>query len=225
MAYTIPGKPSLNIISADPVTQLATEAVFRSTVDSLASLIIGAVFGLGCSLLDDDTGNNYKNTGTVAIPIWSLDPASGSGITTLTGDVTAGPGSGSQAATIAALAVTTGKIADLAVTAGKIAADAVTTAKILNANVTLAKLAAGITPSHIVKYAGQPTTVGGAAEEAFTVTGALATDLAFVQLVDEGGNTVAVEKAVVTSNTLTVTFSADPGNDAIINYQLLRAAA
>lgn len=46
--------------------------------------------------------------------------ASGSGITELTGDVTAGPGSGSQAATIANDAVTTGKILDEAVTLAKI---------------------------------------------------------------------------------------------------------
>lgn len=52
------------------------------------------------------------------------------GITELTGDVAAGPGSGSQAATIQPLAVTTGKLA----------ANAVTTAKITDANVTLAKL-------------------------------------------------------------------------------------
>ena len=38
----------------------------------------------------------------------------GSGITTLTGDVSAGPGSGSQAATIAAAAVTLAKIANAA---------------------------------------------------------------------------------------------------------------
>lgn len=106
-----------------------------------------------------------------------------------------------------------------------IANNAVTTAKILNANVTLAKLAAGITPSHVIKFAGQPTTVGGAAAEAFTVTGALATDLAFVQMVDNGTNNVTVLQAVMTSNTLTVTFSADPGNDAVINYQIIRAAA
>lgn len=102
---------------------------------------------------------------------------------------------------------------------------AVTTAKIADANVTLAKLASGITPSHIVKFAGQPTTVGGAAAEAFTVTGAAATDLAFVQMVNNGTNNVTVLQAVVTLNTLTVTFSADPGNDAVINYQLLRAAS
>lgn len=117
-------------------------------------------------------------------------------------------------------------IANLAVTAAKLAADAVTTAKILNANVTLAKLAAGITPSHVIKFGGQVTTAGGAAAEAITVTGAVAaTDRAFVQVVDNGTNNVTVLQAVVTTNTLTVTFSADPGADCIINYQLIRAAA
>lgn len=107
-----------------------------------------------------------------------------------------------------------------------IANDAITTAKILNANVTLAKLASGITPSHVIKFANQVTTVGGAAAEAFTVTGAVAaTDRAFVQVVDNGTNNVTVLQAVVTTNTLTVTFSADPGNDAVINYQLIRVAS
>lgn len=120
----------------------------------------------------------------------------------------------------------TANIQDGAVTANKLAADAVTTAKILNANVTLAKLAAGITPSHVIKFGGQLTSVGGAAAEAFTVNGAVAaTDRAFVQVVDNGTNNVTVLEAVVTTDTLTVTFSADPGAGAIINYQLIRAAA
>jgi hypothetical protein len=107
-----------------------------------------------------------------------------------------------------------------------IAANAITTAKILDANVTLAKLAAGITPSHIIKFANQVTTVGGAAAEAFTVTGAVgATDRAFVQVVNDGTANVTVLQAVVTNNTLTVTFSADPGNDAVINYQIIRVAS
>lgn len=107
-----------------------------------------------------------------------------------------------------------------------IANDAITTAKILDANVTLAKLAAGIAPSHIIKFGGQLTSVGGAAAEAFTVTGAVAaTDRAFVQVVNDGPNDVTVLQAVVTNNTLTVTFSADPGAGAVINYQLIRAAA
>lgn len=102
---------------------------------------------------------------------------------------------------------------------------AVTTPKIADANVTLAKLAAGITPSHVIKFGAQHTTVGGAAAEAIVINGVLATDLAFVQLVDEGTNTVTVSWAVCTANTLTITFSADPGNDAIVNYQIIRAAA
>lgn len=106
-----------------------------------------------------------------------------------------------------------------------IANDAITTAKILNANVTLAKLASGIAPSHVVKFAGQPTTVGGAASEAFTVTGVAATDLAFVQIVNDGTANVTVLQAVCTTNTLTVTFSANPGNDCVFNYQILRAAS
>jgi hypothetical protein len=65
----------------------------------------------------------YKKRGdlfqTYAIPASSLGGGGGSGITQLTGDVTAGPGFGSQPATIASLAVTTGKIANNAVTLGK----------------------------------------------------------------------------------------------------------
>jgi hypothetical protein len=67
--------------------------------------------------------------------------SSSAGINQLTGDVTAGPGSGSQAATIAPSAVTTTKIADLNVTTDKIAASAVTTAKIADNNITTAKVA------------------------------------------------------------------------------------
>jgi hypothetical protein len=92
--------------------------------------------------------------------------------------------------------------------------------------IDLAMLSAGITPSHVIKFGGQLTTVGGAAAEAFAVVGALAaTDRAFVQIVDNGTNNVTALQAVVTNDTLTVTFSADPGNDCIFNYQIIRAAA
>lgn len=93
------------------------------------------------------------------------------------------------------------------------------------AAIDLAMLSAGITPSHVVKFAGQPTTVGGAAAEAFAVAGVLATDLAFVQMIDQGTNVVTALIAVCTVDTLTVTFSGNPGADAIFNYQILRAAA
>lgn len=107
-----------------------------------------------------------------------------------------------------------------------IASNAITTAKILNANVTLAKLAAGITPSHIIKAAGRPTTVGGAAGENFVVAGSLTTDEVFAQMRDNGTNNVTIIQAVISVNgTMTITFSADPGNDAIFSYQVIRAAA
>jgi len=154
------------------------------------------------------------NSGSLILPNGQIFIGNGSGVATartMSGD-----------ATISNTGVLT--IANLAISAAKLAVDAVTTAKILDANVTLAKLAAGIAPSHVVKFAGQHTTVGGAAAEAITVTGAAATDLAFVQMVNDGTANVTIVNAVVTLNTLTVTFSGNPGNDAIINYQLLRAA-
>ena len=67
--------------------------VFTSTLNGLAPLSGGG------------TTNFLRADGTWAVPV-------DTGITQLTGDVTAGPGSGSQAATIANLAVTNAKIAN-----------------------------------------------------------------------------------------------------------------
>lgn len=108
-----------------------------------------------------------------------------------------------------------------------IANNAITTVKILDANVTLAKLATGIKPSHVIKFASQLTTTGGGgATEAYTVTGALAaSDRAFVQIVNNGTNDVTVLQAVVTNDTLTITFSGDPAADTIFNYQIIRVAS
>lgn len=68
----------------------------------------------------------------------------------------------------------------------------------------------------------QYTTLGGAAAEAITITGVKSTDLAFVQVVDNGTANVTVLQAACTTNTLTVTFSGNPGTDCIINYQIMR---
>ncbi len=171
-----------------------------------------------------------SNTGVTAISagvIVNADIASGAAIAfSKLASLTSGQilvGSAGNVPTAVAMSGDATIIASGALT---IAANAITTAKILNANVTLAKLAAGITPAAVIKFFGQATTVGGAAAEAFVVTGAVAaTDRAFVQMVDNGTGNVTVLQAVVTTDTLTVTFSGDPGNDAVINYQLIRAAA
>lgn len=129
-----------------------------------------------------------------------------------------------SAGNVATAVAMSGDVAIIASGATTIQANAITTAKILNANVTLAKLSSTLAPQSIIKFSSQYTTLGGAAAEAITVTGALTSDLAFVQLVNRGPNTVTVLIAVVTANTLTVTFSADPGAGAILNYQLTRVA-
>jgi hypothetical protein len=106
-----------------------------------------------------------------------------------------------------------------------IASLAVTTAKIATANVTLAKLASGITPSHVVKFAGTSAAYGGGGTStAITVTGALATDVA-TAVIRASTNAVSIVKAVLTTDTLTVHFSADPGAATTIDYSILRAAA
>lgn len=103
--------------------------------------------------------------------------------------------------------------------------DAVTTPKMLDANVTLAKLAAGIAPSHVVKYGAQYTTTGGAAAEAIAIPGVLATDIASCVIKDNGTANVTLLQTACTNNTLTLTFSANPGADTIVYYQIFRAAA
>lgn len=109
---------------------------------------------------------------------------------------------------------------------GDVAIDNAGATTIQAASVEKAMLAATIRPSHMIVFASQLTTVGGAAAEAFVVTGAVgATDRAFVQIVDDGTANVTVLQAVVTDNTLTVTFSANPGNDCVFNYQIIRATS
>lgn len=129
------------------------------------------------------------------------------------------------AAKIGTDAVTTVKILNANVTDAKLATNAVTTAKITDANVTLVKLAAGITPSHVTKFAGKPTTVGGAAIEDFTVAGVLATDIPFAVMNTEGAAPVDVVAVRALTDTLRIQFSADPGADHVVNYMVIRAAA
>ena len=77
-------------------------------------------------------------------------------------------------------------------------------------------------PSHYVFAAGVHTTVGGAAAEAITVAGALATDVAIV-FYNTTDDTDTILKSVVTAGVLTVTMSADPSTTHKLAYMLLRA--
>jgi hypothetical protein len=77
-------------------------------------------------------------------------------------------------------------------------------------------------PSHYIAYAGLHTTVGGAAAEAVTITGALATDVPIVGY-SVTNDTDTILKTVMTTNTMTVTCSADPSNAHQFWYLILRA--
>lgn len=76
-------------------------------------------------------------------------------------------------------------------------------------------------PDYDIFAAATVPTVGGAAAEAFTVTGAQAGDIALVSY-SATDDTDTIAKAVLTANTLTVTFSANPLAVHGIHYCILR---
>jgi len=91
--------------------------------------------------------------------------------------------------------------------------------------VALANLAAGVTPSHVVKFAGKFTSLGGDATEVITVTGLAATDVVHVTVQTKGATPRSIVEAVPTADTITVTLSGDPSTDHILGYSVLRAAS
>lgn len=70
--------------------------------------------------------------------------------------------------------------------------------------------------------AGVHTTVAGSASNTISIPGALATDVAIVKY-NTTNDTDNILKSVVTTNTLTVTMSANPGTTHKLAYMLLRA--
>lgn len=121
-------------------------------------------------------------------------------------------------------AVSTPKIASSAVTNDKIASNAVDTPQINAASVTLSKLSATVAPLAIVKAYGQLTTVGGSTTENFTIPAIAAGDLNYLQMVNNGPNTVGFIRSTNSPGVLSVTFNGDPGLGAVFNYQILRLA-
>lgn len=77
-------------------------------------------------------------------------------------------------------------------------------------------------PTHYIYAAGVHTTVGGAAAEAITVSGAQTTDIPIVHY-NTTNDTDTIKKAVMTANTLTVTMTADPSTAHKLSYVILRA--
>lgn len=164
MAYSDPNIPTVDIVEEDPITGLISEANCKGVPPTTTNR-----FSLGCQITDLDGTGIYINTGTVETPVWTLQGANiEDGAVTedkIADDAVTEDKIADGAITsdkiddgtiveedIADNAITSDKIDDGTIVADDLAADSVTTAKILDANVTLAKLAAGITPSHIVKF-------------------------------------------------------------------------
>lgn len=83
-----------------------------------------------------------------------------------------------------------------------------------------------LTGSGLLKHIGSDdayTTVGGNAAEVIAVVGAASGDKVVVGLLNDGSNNRTIVSAVAGTDTLTITFSGDPGNDAIISYMVARA--
>lgn len=95
-AHTIKGNNTAGTANALDLTQTQVTAELNQFTTTLQGVVPGSGGG---------STNFLRADGTWAVPV-------DTGITQLTGDVTAGPGSGSQAATIANLAVTNAKIAN-----------------------------------------------------------------------------------------------------------------
>lgn len=90
--------------------------------------------------------------------------------------------------------------------------------------VLLAMLGTGITPSHVVKFAGNFTTTAGSATVAQTLSGVASTDIVTATIKTQGGTPRTLLTVAPTTNTLTYVFSGDPSTDHVVAYSVLRAA-
>jgi hypothetical protein len=137
----VPGVSTVGAISTTPAANALTiGGTGNHTITAHASgvstegILVAAAQDIpsGTKTFNSDitlaTGGGYKITFSDGT-FMTTAPGSG-GITQLTGDVTAGPGSGSQAATIASAAVTTSKLGTSAVQTTNIGANQVTNAKL-----------------------------------------------------------------------------------------------
>lgn len=91
--------------------------------------------------------------------------------------------------------------------------------------VTLGKLAAGVAPSHVVKFAGKFTTVGGDAAEQASVAGVVAGDIVVATVQTQGTGSRTLLSSIPGTDVIDFVLSGDPTNDHIISYVVFRAAS
>lgn len=116
----------------------------------------------------------------------------------------------------------TDQIVSVAAAAGKNYATITAAADPLNGHdYVWAALRNKIVPGWDIYAAGKHTTVGGAAAEAITVSGVTASDIAFATITTTN-DTDVVSDVACTTDTVTVTLSADPLTAHVVDYVVLR---
>lgn len=80
----------------------------------------------------------------------------------------------------------------------------------------------GAVSGFVTVLAGSATG-GTTATRAYTITGALSTDIA-TAVIRASQNAASIQKATLTTDTLTVLFSTDPGTGTSVDYTIVRAA-
>lgn len=122
--------------------------------------------------------------------------------------------------------VASATIASDSVTTTELANASVATLNIIDANVTLAKLAAGITPSHVAKFAGTITWSGSGAALDTAIAGVAATDKVSCTFRVAPTQAAYIASAIPSAGHLVITLSAaNTGNQAQIDYVVFTAAA
>lgn len=198
-----------------------SDVILRGTT---ASKPAATAVPIGAIYYDTTLSTTSRSNGTT----WDDISDGGSGINQLTGDVTAGPGSGSQAATIANAAVTYAKIQNISATnrllgrktvgAGSVEEITVTgdlvqsgsNLVIANSAVTLAKIANAVANSKLV---GSGDAGIGAAYSEITLGANLS--MSGTTLSASGGGSGAltlVEHKLITADAQSYTFSGLDGN-------------
>lgn len=96
----------------------------------------------------------------------------------------------------------------------------------IDGSIDLAHLSSGITPSHVVKFAGEIQWSGGGTGLADTVAGVVATDIVIASIHTVPSEAAYLVSAIASTDTITYALSAaNTTNDAVMSYVVLRAAA
>jgi len=195
----------------------------------------GSGYSKGCLFIKTDAATGvkalYENEGTTTSASFNLVGSVSAGEVTLAeGSFLVGNSSGVATAlngkTDAQILIGNGTTVVSVAVSGGITITNGGVVSIANDAISVEHLDDGIFPSHVVKYAGKITWTGSGATLASTVTGVLSTDIVMVTIQGKPTETAYLIGAVPTTDTITFELStANTSNNAVIAYEVLRAAA